>query len=445
MSAPGAWTAALVPLLILLAMVAANALYVAAEFSTVASRRSRVQEMAESGDAVAGELNTILRDGQKLDTYVAGCQIGITLSSLVAGAFGQSQLSPLLAPYLGPLGGAAASAVVVLLLITMLQVVLGELLPKTVALRYPERLSLAVLRPMQLSLLLFRPLIWLFNGTAFAVMRALGLNVNHSHAHVHSPDELEGLFRASAAGGLIDAAERDMVAGVFSIEDRVVREVMTPRIRLMTVRADIGVRDALRELAGTPYTRFPVVGDSVDDLRGMVSLRRLYQMTEASPDVPVSQVMTPALVVADAMPVGDLWRKLSEMGRPNAVVVDEYGGVAGFITMEDVLEEIFGEMQDEFDQEDELIVQNGTRIAVRGDVLLEVLNDRYALNLPADEVDTVSGLMWSELGRLPAVDDQVVVGDLVMRVEAMDRRAVRRVSFDLPSPEPQPEAGEVQA
>lgn len=443
MTAAGVWAAAL-PLLILLVMVAVNALYVAAEFATVASRRSRVQEMAESGDSAAADLSRILRDAQKLDTYVAGCQIGITLSSLLAGAFGQSQLSPLLTPYLGAFGGAAASAVAVLLLITVLQVVLGELLPKTVALRYPERLSLAVLRPMQLSLLLFRPLILLFNGAAFGVMRLLGLNVNHSHSHVHSPDELEGLFKASAAGGLIDAAERDMVAGVFSIEERVVREIMTPRIRMVSVRADIGVRAALRELAGTPYTRFPVVGESVDDLRGMVSLRRLYQMSEAAPDVPVSQVMTPPLVVADAMPVGDLWRKLSEMGRPNAVVVDEYGGVAGFVTLEDVLEEIFGEMQDEFDQEDELMTQNGTRITARGDVLLEVLNDRYGLELPAEDVDTVSGLMWSELGRLPAVDDQVAVGGLVMRVEAMDRRAVRRVSFDLPSPGPDTELLEVQ-
>ncbi|MDO4263486.1 MAG: hemolysin family protein, partial [Deinococcus sp.] len=251
--------------------------------------------------------------------------------------------------------------------------------------------------------------------------------------------------KASAAGGLIDAAERDMVAGVFNMEDRVVREIMTPRIRVVSVRAELGVRDALRELAGTPYTRFPVVGDSTDDLRGMVSLRRLYQMSEAAPDVPVSQVMTPPLVVADAMPVGDLWRKLSEMGRPNAVVVDEYGGVAGFVTLEDVLEEIFGEMQDEFDQEDELIIQNGSRITARGDVLLEVLNDRYGLELPTDEVDTVSGLMWSELGRLPAVEDQVVVGDLVVRVEAMDRRAVRRVSFDLPSTERSASGLEVQA
>ncbi|GHG06803.1 hemolysin [Deinococcus piscis] len=426
-------TAAALPLLILLLMVAINALYVAAEFATVSSRRSRVQEMAENGNAAAADLSVILRDSQKLDTYVAACQIGITLSSLVAGAFGQSRLSPLLTPYLGAFGGAAASTVLVLLLITVLQVVLGELLPKTVALRYPEQLSLAVLRPMQLSLLLFRPLILLFNGTAFGVMKLLGLNADHSHSHVHSPDELEGLFKASAAGGLIDAAERDMVAGVFSIEDRVVREIMTPRIRVTAVRAELGVKDALRELAGTPYTRFPVVGDSVDDLRGMVSLRRLYQMSEAAPDVPVSQVMTPPLVVADAMPVGDLWRKLSETGRPNAVVVDEYGGVAGFVTLEDVLEEIFGEMQDEFDQEDDLITQNGSRITARGDVLLEVLNDRYSLDLPADEVDTVSGLMWSELGRLPAVDDQVVLGDLVVRVEAMDRRAVRRVSFDLPS------------
>ena len=177
---------ALVPFLVILVMVTVNALYVAAEFATVGSRRSRVQEAAEGGNGAAVTLLGILRDPQRLDNYVAACQIGITLSSLVAGSYGQAQLTPLLTPYFGAAGQAVA-VLVVLVLITALQVVLGELLPKTVALRYPERLALATLRPMQLSLLLFRPLITLFNGTAFALMRAWKLNVDHSHAHVHSP------------------------------------------------------------------------------------------------------------------------------------------------------------------------------------------------------------------------------------------------------------------
>ncbi|WP_339093937.1 hemolysin family protein [Deinococcus sp. VB142] len=422
---------ALVPVLVILVMVAVNALYVAAEFATVGSRRSRVQEAAENGNRAARDLLDILRDPKRLDTYVAACQVGITLSSLVAGSYGQAQLTPLLTPYFG----AAGQTVAVLVLITALQVVLGELLPKTVALRYPERLALATLRPMQFSLLLFRPLIALFNGTAFALMRAWKLNVDHSHSHVHSPEELEGLYRESAAGGLIDASERDMLAGVLNVEERVVREIMTPRTRLVTVAGDRTVRQALMELANTPYSRFPVTGEG-DDVVGIVHLRSLYLVAETHPATLVSTVMRQPLIVAEVMSVPDLWRKLREAERHSAMVVNEYGSVAGMVTLEDALEEIFGEMQDEFDHEEEPISVQGRRVTVRGDVLVETLNSRFGLDYPEDEVDTVSGLVWNELGRLPVIGDEVQVeGQPLLRVEAMEKRAVTRVSLTLPGGE----------
>ncbi|MDO4246236.1 MAG: hemolysin family protein [Deinococcus sp.] len=425
---------ALVPVLVILVMVAINALYVAAEFATVGSRRSRVQEDAENGNRAARDLLDILRDPKRLDTYVAACQVGITLSSLVAGSYGQAQLTPLLTPYFGAAGQTVA-VLVVLVLITALQVVLGELLPKTVALRYPERLALATLRPMQFSLLLFRPLIALFNGTAFALMRAWKLNVDHSHSHVHSPEELEGLYRESAAGGLIDAAERDMLAGVLNVEERVVREIMTPRTRLVTVAGNRTVRQALMELANTPYSRFPVTGEG-DDVVGIVHLRSLYLVAETHPATLVSTVMRQPLIVAEVMSVPDLWRKLREAERHSAMVVNEYGSVAGMVTLEDALEEIFGEMQDEFDHEEEPISVQGGRVTVRGDVLVETLNSRFGLDYPEDEVDTVSGLVWNELGRLPVIGDEVQVeGQPLLRVEAMEKRAVTRVSLTLPGGE----------
>ena len=427
-------TAAL-PLLVILVMVAVNALYVAAEFAAVGARRSRVQESAESGNRAAVTLLGILRDPQRLDTYVAACQIGITLSSLVAGAYGQSQLTPLLTPSLGPVGGEVAATVVVLILVTALQVVLGELLPKTVALRYPERLALATLRPMQFSLLLFRPLIALFNGAAFALLRAAKMDVQHSHAHVHSPEELQDLYRESADGGLIDANEREMLSGVLNVEGRVVREIMTPRTRTLTVPADLSVREALTRLAPSAYSRFPVTAATSEmgseEVVGVVHLRSLYLSAERSPDGTVRSVMREPLVVAEVMGVPDLWRRLRDSGRHSALVVNEYGSVSGFVTLEDALEEIFGELQDEFDQEEEPISMQGGRILVRGDVLIDVLNSRFDLDLPTDEVDTVSGLIWQELGRLPQPGDEVSVtsGDLIFRVEAMERRAVKRASF----------------
>ncbi|RTR25492.1 hemolysin family protein [Deinococcus radiophilus] len=426
---------AAVPVLVLLVMVAVNALYVAAEFATVGSRRSRVQELADAGNRGAAGLLEILKDPRKLDNYVAACQVGITLSSLLAGSFGQSQLTPLLTPYFGAAGQAVA-VLIVLAFITVLQVVLGELLPKTVALRYPERLAIATLAPMQFSLWLFTPLIRLFNGSAFALLRRWGLHSEHSHAHVHSPEELEGLYRESAAGGLIDVAERDMLAGVLNVEQRVVRAIMTPRTRLVTIPAQARARDILPQLTGSAYSRFPVMGEGPDELVGIVHLRHLFLAAAQNPEALVGQVMQKPLIVSELMTVPDLWQTLREAGRHSAMIVNEYGSVAGMVTLEDALEEIFGELQDEFDQEEDPIVQQGQAVSVRGDVLLEALNDRFDLNLAEDEVDTVSGLMWQELGRLPVIGDEVQFeSGLVLRVESMDRRSVRRVGLMLPGGE----------
>ncbi len=423
----------LLPAVILLVLTALNALYVAAEFATVGARKSRVQEQADHGNAKAQRLIAILRDPNRLDDYVAACQVGITLTSLISGAYGQAQLAPLLTPVLGAVGGAAAATVAVLLIITFLQVVLGELLPKTVALRYPERLSLAVLPFMQVSLVLFRPLIAVLNGAAYGVLRRFGLGGENSHVHVHSPDELQALFTASARGGLIDANERQMLSGVLNIEERVVREIMTPRTRLITVGHAERLADALGRLSASAYTRFPVLGEGgINDVVGVVSLRTLYLRAHLRPDAAVAEIMYKPLIVSDATAVALLWRKLREAGRHSAMVVDEYGGVAGMVTIEDAIEEIFGDLQDEFDQEDEAYTQLAGRLSVRGDLLIEDVNDALGLELPTEEADTVGGLIWAEMGRLPMVGDEVRVGELVLRVESMDRRAVRRISFDAP-------------
>lgn len=422
-------SAALLPVVIIFIMVLANALYVAAEFATVGSRRSRVQEAAEAGNVWAAKLLAILRDPKKLDTYVAGCQVGITVSSLVAGAYGQAQLTPLLTLSLGAVGGATAAIVIVLLAVTVLQVVLGELLPKTVALRYPERLAMATLVPMQVSLFVFKPLIWLFNGTAFTLMRLLKLNVDHSHTHVHSPLELEALYRDSAAAGLIDADERDMLSGALGVDDRTVGEIMTPRGRMQTVAGGDTVEKALGVVAHASFSRFPVCGESEDDIVGTVHVRALFAAVRRDPKATVATVMKPAVVVAEMMRVPTLWQHLREKGQRGAIVINEYGSVSGLVTLEDALEEIFGELQDEFDNEDEAVIKSGNDLSVRGDVSLASLSDRHQIDLPAEHADTIGGLVWHALGRLPQPDDicEFAESGLRLRVEAMRGSMVERV------------------
>lgn len=424
------------PLLAIAVMVAFNALYVAAEFATVGSRRSRVQEAAEGGNRPASRLLAIMADPTRLDAYVAACQIGITLSSLVAGAYGQAQLTPLLEPTLGSIGGRGAAVLIVLVAITATQVVLGELLPKTAALRYPEQLAMATLVPMQVSQAVFRPLVAAFNGSAFKLMKLWNLQVDHTHAHVHSPEELAGLYRASAAGGLIDAFERDMLAGILNVEARLVREIMTPRTRLVTVSGSMSVADVLARLAGGPHTRFPVMVD--DDVAGVVHLRDLYLHVRNNPATPVGEVARPVLAVGEVVTVPALWRILRDESQHCALVVNEYGDVAGLVTLEDAIEEIFGEIRDEFDVEDEPITHADGRVSLRGDVLLSQLADRFGLRIDAPGVDTIGGLIWHRLGRTPTPGDAIDLADdgPELRVDAMDRRSVTRASFPEPAATP---------
>lgn len=412
-------------------MLALNALYVAAEFATVGSRKSRVQAEAEDGNSAAARLFEIVRDPVALDNYVATCQVGITLSSLIAGAFAQERITPAFESLFGS-GARAAAIIVTLLIITSLQVILGELLPKTAALRYPERLAIRTLRPMLVSQTLFKPLVKVFNGSAFAIMGALGLTTEHSHSHVHSPEELAALFDESAKGGLIDATERDMVAGVLNVEQRLVREIMTPRRRLVGVGGTDPIGSALSDVIATPHTRFPVWGDSTDDVTGVVNLRGLYLGSQSNPSGTVSTIARPMLEVAETLTVPQLWSRLNESEQHCALVINEYGGVAGWVTLEDAIEEIFGEVRDEFDVDPDPIVVADGRASVSGEVLLEDLNTRFGASLPTGEVDTIGGLIWHELGRLPKVGEQVELGgrDLSVRIDAMDGNAVERVSFD---------------
>jgi CBS domain containing-hemolysin-like protein len=437
-------------LLLILVMVGFNALYVAAEFATVGSRRSRVQENADKGSGPASGLLAILRDPLQLDSYVAACQIGITLSSLVAGAYGQAQLVPLLEERFGNASRTIA-VVVVLLFITALQVVLGELLPKTVALRYPETLAIATLTPMRISQWLLRPLVAVFNGSAFTIMRWLGLNIDHSHSHVHSPTELAGLYRDSADGGLIDSDERRMLTGALSVTNRVVREIMTPRRRLVTIDASTPIADALAEFSASPYSRFPVT-ENGEEIVSLVTLRDLFLANEKGTVATVGEVAEEPMVVSEVFEVPPLINAFSEQGIHVAMVVNEFGSISGMVTREDAIEEVFGEFYDEFDDEPEPITVNGSAVSVRGDVLLTILNERFGLALPADRADTVSGYIWQHLGRLPAVGDTAplvtrdkraeigsddgpgsVTPHPSLRVDSVDGTLVERVSFTLPA------------
>lgn len=425
---------------IIILLIATNALYVAAEFATISARRTRVNELALQGNPAARRLLPYVQDRTLLDRYIAACQIGITLSSIVVGFYGQAQLTPLLTPWLGSVwqldatAAASVATIFVLIVLTGLQVVWGELLPKSIAIRFPERLALLTTTPMLASLFILRPLITLLNGSAFALMRFLRLPEGSKHSHVHSPEELELLFKKSAQGGLLDAGEREMLRNVLRFEDTIARQIMLPRTRLEAVPLQGDPGEQLKRLITSTHTRFPVFDDSLDHIVGIIHLKDLYSLVRQDPAGKIEQILQETLFFPEFVSISDLWQQMRKTGHHMAVIFDEYGGTAGIVTVEDIIEEVFGEFQDEFDREAELIRYESERVFLRGDALIPYVNDQLLLSFPDEHADTIGGLVTDRLGRSAKVGDEVHIGGIPLVVESVEGHAVTQVRMPWPVP-----------
>jgi CBS domain containing-hemolysin-like protein len=436
-------------------MVFFNAFYVAAEFATVSARRTKISQLAGQGNRLAQTLLPFIEDNKTLDRYVAGCQIGITISSLVLGAYGQNVIARALVEPIAALleqwpsiiellGGDSTTATLVLantisvtlvlLTITTLQVILGELFPKSVAIQYPERMAMSVVWPMKISLKLFAPLIWLFNGSGALILRLLGHNQTDKSPNVHSAEEIELLVSESHEGGLLDDVERQMLRNAFRMRELTAKQVMLHRTKLIAAPASSSVLQVLDLAIQEGFSRIPIYTDSIDDITGFVHVKDLFRL-HVRDEQNLQSVVREVVYVPETMPVGDVWEKLNTRRKYLAVVFDEFGGTAGLITFEDLIEEIFGELQDEFDDEMALIARDKEgRIYLRGDLLVTDVNEYLELTLP-DEADTLSGLVFSLLGRPPAEGDEVTAGGTAIRVEAMVDLGVQEVSLQLPPSE----------
>jgi putative hemolysin len=424
----------IIALLIIFFLISINALYVAAEFSTVSARRSKLVQIAAEGNALARVLVPIVRDRRQLDTYVATCQIGITVSSLLLGFFGQSRLTPYVASLISSsdlfTSGAVLSitAAGVLLFLTTIQVILGELVPKSIGIQYPEQLALATILPMRWSTFLFKPLIWILNGSGRLILRLIGFSqeMEDAHTHVHTPREIMMLFEESSAGGQLDIEERRLLKNSLELREIPVRQVMIPRTRMLSATVDQTCEELLRLLADSPFSRLPLFEGTVDNVIGMVHLKDLLclQIKEGAQDV--RQAMRPVLFVPESTLAGSVFALLQNKRYHVAIVLDEYGGTSGFVTLEDLIEEIFGELQDEFDEQSippiRLVSDNW--VEVRGDMIIDELNEALGLFLSSEEVDTIGGWVVNALGQIPEVGAGVNYEENHVVVEQMQGNAV---------------------
>jgi CBS domain containing-hemolysin-like protein len=373
-----------------------------------------------------------------LDNYVAACQVGITISSLVLGAYGQNTIAPVLAPYLVGLGtltepaSLSIAAIMALVFLSTLHVVFGELLPKSIAIQYPEKMALFTVIPMHWSMLLYQPLIWFFNGSSNLCLRIFRVDNTHGHSHLHSPEEIELLVGQSRKGGLLHEQEQQFLRNVFRWRNLVARQVMVPRTRIVAAPIDSQVKDLVEIVCQEGFSRIPLYNKGIDDIVGFVHVKDIFRL-QIQGQQDVQSIVRKVTFVPESLAIADLWLRLTAQDQYLAIVIDEYSGVAGLITIEDLIEEIFGELQDEFDEELPLIsADNAGRLHLRGDLLVTDINEYLNLILPTDEADTLGGLVFSQLGQMPKVGTEVVIGSVTIRVETMTDLSISEVSLLLP-------------
>ena len=416
-------------ILIVAALILINAVYVGAEFAAVSVRRSRIQQLADDGNPLAAWLLPLIESPAALDRYIAACQIGITLSSLVLGAYAQRTIAVWVAPFFvewGGLQGVAAqstSAGAVLLVLTVAQVIFAELIPKSLALQYPTQAALYTLVPMVPSLWVYRPFIKWLNGTGLLLLRLLG-SPSQTHRHIHSPDEIELLIAESRDGGLLEPDEHRRLQRALRLNLRQAKQLMVPRRKISAIDINTPLEQAVDIVSRSPFSRLPVYRDSIDNIVGMIHTKDLVRWrVSGARDEGLASLVRPIASVHESVTVDRVLRELRERRSHLALVVDEFGGTAGLLTLEDVLSELLGDVGDEFKA---------------GDPVPETLPDGYfrlpgsmavddaeiLLNTEWDsEATTIGGLVTAALGRLPTPGDTATVGEYEFEVERVADRA----------------------
>jgi CBS domain containing-hemolysin-like protein len=432
--------AVLVPLIIITVLVLLNGLFVAAEFAIIGVRPTRMTQLAEEGNRTALGVKRILEDPVQQDQYIATAQLGITIAGLGLGMYGEHTIAEWL---LGPLEGwlhldetsaHAVAVVAALALLTFAHVVVGEMVPKSLALQYAERTVLGIAGLMRLVGWLFYPAVRLLNAIGNGFLRLLRIPVAASHGRLYSPEELEMVVSESHEGGMLSDNQEQLLHNIFDFSERRVEQVMTPRRRIAAIPQLIGEVELQSYLATSPHSRFPVYDGDLDHVVGLLLLKDVVrQQIRRTEPFELRALLRHMPTVPETIPVEQLLASFKRSRVHMALVVDEYGGTVGLVTLEDLVEEVVGEVQDEFDS-DELPplreVAPGV-LLVRGDVLLDELREQASIALPPDtalpDVETVGGLVVGLLGRPAHPDDRVRVDGTTITVEHVDGLAVQTV------------------
>jgi CBS domain containing-hemolysin-like protein len=412
-----------------------NGFFVGAEFALVRSRRNRLEAMVRTGDRLA---RVALRASSNIASLLPASQLGVTLSSLALGWVAQSSMTDVLASL--PDGAEIPARITIAAIIAFaaasyVHVVFGELLPKAAALNHPEKMAKWLVPPLVLFASLSRPLVWVINRTSNFMLRLFGLHALPGEDSVHSPDELRILVEQAQEGGAIEAQDADMIDAVLEFSEKNASDVMTPRTDVAAFALDASLEEVLATVEDKGYSRYPVYEDSIDNIVGLILTKDiLIEAVRRRDAFSLQGVMRPVHMVPGSREVEDVLADFKRLKEHMAVVLDEFGGTAGVVTMEDLLEEIVGEILDEYDDPEEKPVETrGGETLVAGNTHIADLNERFGLDVPDEDYTTIGGYVFGTLGRLPAPGDRVTAGGAIFTVREMDGRRIETLAVDLHS------------
>lgn len=420
----------LLNMLLVLFLVLLNGFFVAAEFALVKVRQSRLTQLVNEGNRSA---RYALKVNKKLDAYLSATQLGITLASLGLGWVGEPAVSELLMEPLLHLFHVTNETVVhtisfifAFALITFLHIVLGELAPKTLAIQKSEQTSLWLSAPLMMFYKVFMPAIWLLNGAANRLLRMFGVEPASEH-EAHTEEEIRILMNQSAKSGIIDKEEMKLFDNIFEFSDRIAREVMLPRMDMDCLFTDMTFEENMKLVRETKHSRYPVGLNDKDEIIGFIHITDLIT-ADPSAEYKLESFLRPILNVPESMEISRVLKLMQKNRSQLAIVIDEYGGTAGLLTVEDILEEIVGELHDEFDNGERPAVEvNDHIISVEGRILIEDINDKLGLTIEDDEVDSIGGWLFKKLEGEISIGKTADAGKYTFEVAEVDRLRILRV------------------
>ncbi|WP_245864188.1 hemolysin family protein [Fredinandcohnia onubensis] len=416
-------------------LIALTAFFVASEFAIVKVRSTRIDQLVAEGRKSATAAKTVISN---LDEYLSACQLGITVTALGLGFLGESTVEALLHPLFGILNipdsfSSVLSIALAFLTITFLHVVVGELAPKTIAIQKAERITLFFARPLIFFYKLMFPFIWVLNGSARLLTGLFGFKRISEHDIAHTEEELRLILSESYKNGEINQSEYKYVNNIFEFDDRVAKEVMVPRTEIIALENDKSVQEILTIMTSEKYTRYPVVDGDKDHIIGLVNLKELLTDVVTGTGAEgktIEDYTRPIIHVIESIPIQELLAKMQRERVHMAILIDEYGGTSGLVTVEDIIEEIVGEIRDEFDTDEKPAVQkiNDTTTIVDGKVLIGEVNDLFGLKIDDTDVDTISGwILTEQIDIHPG--DKIPFGDYEFRIIEMDGHHIKSLEI----------------